>query len=105
MYRILTEPEHNLVKQQIALIGSEGVELKFEDTAIREMAKVTAEVNKSVENIGARRLHAITERIMEDISFDCSEYDPDTTVTITAEKVNEAVSPLLIKSDLSKYML
>merc|ERR1711871_332748 len=105
MYRILTEPEHNLIKQQIALIGAEGVELEFEDDAIRQMAKVTAEVNRTVENIGARRLHAVTERILEEISFDCPDYDANTTVTITADRVDTAVSEMLIKSDLSKFVL
>ena len=64
-----------LLRQQIELIGAEGVELKFEDEAIREIARMAAQLNKTVENIGARRLHTVLERIMETISFDAAEMD------------------------------
>lgn len=72
-FRILTEPEHNMIKQQQALIATEGVELIFTDAAIRQISKVAEEVNTLVDNIGARRLHTILERILEDISFSAPE--------------------------------
>ena len=72
-FRILTEPEHNMIKQQQALIATEGVELIFTDAAIRQISQVAEEVNTLVDNIGARRLHTILERILEDISFSAPE--------------------------------
>jgi len=74
MYLILTVPESNLVRQQVALIGTEKVKLSFTDEAIREVARVAFEVNSTVENIGARRLHTVIERIMDEISFDADEH-------------------------------
>ena len=74
MYLILTVPESNLVRQQVALIGTEKVKLAFTDAAIREVARVAFEVNSTVENIGARRLHTVIERIMDEISFDADEH-------------------------------
>ena len=78
LYKILTEPVANLVRQQIELIGAEGVTLTFEDDAIREIARMAAQLNKTVENIGARRLHTVMERIMENISYDAAEMDEGT---------------------------
>ena len=72
-YRILTEPDFNLIIQQTELLKTEGIELFFEDTAIREISKVAEEVNQQVDNIGARRLHTVLERIVEDISFSAPE--------------------------------
>ena len=72
-FRILTEPEHNMIKQQQALIATEGVDLIFTDPAIRRISEVAEEVNTLVDNIGARRLHTILERILEDISFNAPE--------------------------------
>lgn len=72
-YRILTEPEFNMITQQIELLRTEGIELVFEDTAVREIAKIAAEVNEQVDNIGARRLHTVIERTVEDISFDAPD--------------------------------
>ena len=72
-YRILTEPDFNLIIQQTELLKTEGIELVFEDSAIREISKVAEEVNQQVDNIGARRLHTVLERIVEDISFSAPE--------------------------------
>ena len=72
-YRILTEPDFNLIIQQTELLKTEGIELIFEDTAIREISRVAEEVNQQVDNIGARRLHTVLERIVEDISFSAPE--------------------------------
>jgi len=72
-FRILTEPEHNMIKQQQALIATEGVDLVFTEPAIRRISEVAEEVNTLVDNIGARRLHTILERILEEISFNAPE--------------------------------
>lgn len=72
-YRILVEPDFNLVTQQVELLKTEGIDLVFEDAAIREIAQVAAEINQQVDNIGARRLHTVIERIVEEISFSAPE--------------------------------
>eukprot|EP00798_Chlamydomonas_sp_ICE-L_P023952 gene23952-9523_t len=112
-YRILTEPEYNLIKQQQMLLGAEGVELEFTNDALLEIASVAAEVNKTLENIGARRLHAILEAIMEPISFDA----PDLVAAAKAEGktthktlinkalVQERVAPYLKKEDLNRHII
>jgi len=104
LYRILTEPENNLIKQQIALLETEGVKLDFPDKTIREIASVAAEVNHTIENIGARRLHTIIERIVDDVSFEGPDLKGE-TVIITPEMVQEKVVDLLHKTDLSKFVL
>lgn len=105
LYRILTEPVTNLIRQQVALMETEGVELDFSDEAIREIARVAADVNKTVENIGARRLHTVLERIVEDISYEAAEMQTGSKVTVSADIVKERVSDMLLQSDLSKYIL
>ncbi|KAF1773178.1 P-loop containing nucleoside triphosphate hydrolase [Phytophthora cactorum] len=105
LHRILTEPVTNLIKQQTELIKTEGVALNFTDDAVREIARVAAEINQTVENIGARRLHTVVEKVVEDISFDSSEMAPGSTVTITKEFVLERVGKLMKKTDLSKFIL
>ena len=105
LYKILTEPEANLVRQQIELIGTEGVTLTFGDEALREIAKTAALLNRTVENIGARRLHTVMERIMEEISFEAAEMESEKAVTVTKELVQERLSDVLSKSDLSKFIL
>jgi ATP-dependent HslUV protease ATP-binding subunit HslU len=104
MYLILTVPENNLVRQQIALLGTEKVKLAFTDEAIREVARVAFEVNSTIENIGARRLHTVIERIMDEVSFDADEH-ASKNFEIGPEYVRERVTAMLIKSDLSKYVL
>jgi len=105
LYKILTEPVANLVRQQIELIGAEGVNLVFEDDALREIARMAALLNKTVENIGARRLHTVLERIMETISFDAAEMEDGSTVTVTKETVTERLSSVTKKMDVSRYIL
>jgi len=105
LYKILTEPEANLVTQQIELIKTEGVSLAFNDDALREIAKLAAHLNRTVENIGARRLHTVIERIMEEISFQAAEMDEGEEITVTKCLVKERLSDILITSDLSKYIL
>merc|ERR1719230_1593265 len=105
LYRILTEPETNLICQQVELMRTEGVELEFDDDAIHEMAAMSAEVNTTVENIGARRLHTVIERIVEEISFSACEEQPGTVITVDENLVQERISEMLTKSDLSKFIL
>jgi len=104
MYKILTEPVSNLIRQQLELMASEDFTLTFTDSAIREIARVSFEVNKTVENIGARRLHTVIERIVEEISFDAPD-KPGETLEIDDHYVKSKVSDLLIASDLKKFIL
>lgn len=105
LYKILTEPVANLVRQQVELIGAEGVRLVFEDEALREIAKMAATLNKTVENIGARRLHTVLERIMGSISFDAAEMEAGTTVTVTKQTVEDRMQSVTKKMDVSRYIL
>ena len=102
--RILKETEANLVMQYEALIGTEGVTLKFEDEAIDEVARLSFEVNENVENIGARRLQTVMEKLLEDISFSASDRGGE-KITITADYVREQVEELVKSADLSKFIL
>lgn len=105
LYKILTEPVANLLRQQIELIGAEGVELEFEDDAIKEIARMAALLNKTVENIGARRLHTVLEKIMESISFDAAEMDKGTKVVVNKAVVEERLKHITMKADVSRYIL
>eukprot|EP00529_Nitzschia_sp_RCC80_P011958 CAMPEP_0113516982 /NCGR_PEP_ID=MMETSP0014_2-20120614/41939_1 /TAXON_ID=2857 /ORGANISM="Nitzschia sp." /LENGTH=582 /DNA_ID=CAMNT_0000413995 /DNA_START=11 /DNA_END=1759 /DNA_ORIENTATION=- /assembly_acc=CAM_ASM_000159 len=105
LYKILTEPVANLIRQQTELIGAEGVELVFEDDAIREIARMAALLNKTVENIGARRLHTVLERIMETISFEAAEMDEGSVVTVNKQVVQDRLKDVTKKTDVSRYIL
>jgi len=102
--RILKEPETSLVRQYVGLLGTEGVELIFTEDGINEIAKLAAEINTNVENIGARRLHTVMERLVEEISFSAPERQGD-TFTIDAAYVQEKVGDLAKNADLSKFIL
>jgi ATP-dependent HslUV protease ATP-binding subunit HslU len=102
--RILTEPEHSLVKQYAALLGTEKVTLTFTDDAVDALAELAADINERVENIGARRLHTVLERLLEEISFTATDKAGE-TVTVDAAYVNERVAPLAQKGDLSRFIL
>jgi ATP-dependent HslUV protease ATP-binding subunit HslU len=102
--RILTEPEHSLLKQSQALLATEKVTLEFTDDAVEALAELAADINERVENIGARRLHTVLERLLEEISFTASDRAGD-TVTVDATYVNERVAPLAQKGDLSRFIL
>ena len=102
--RILTEPEASLVKQYKALLATEKVELDFAPDAIDELARLSAEINETVENIGARRLHTVMEKLLEEISFTASEHSGE-TVVIDAKDVTERVGVLAKNADLSKFIL
>jgi ATP-dependent HslUV protease ATP-binding subunit HslU len=102
--RILTEPEHSLLKQYAALMGTEKVNLVFTDDAVDALAELAADINDKVENIGARRLHTVLERLLEDISFTATDR-PGETITVDAAYVNERVAPLAARGDLSRFIL
>ncbi len=102
--RILTEPEASLIKQYTALLATEEVRLEFAAEAIEEIADLAAEVNKSVENIGARRLHTVMERLLEEISFTASD-QAGREVTIDAAYVRDQVADLAKDADLSRFIL
>eukprot|EP01091_Cochliopodium_minus_P013371 TRINITY_DN4295_c0_g1_i1.p1 TRINITY_DN4295_c0_g1~~TRINITY_DN4295_c0_g1_i1.p1 ORF type:complete len:533 (+),score=172.11 TRINITY_DN4295_c0_g1_i1:28-1626(+) len=104
IYKILTNTEANLILQQIELLKTENVTLEFTDLAIREIARVTVHINEHIENIGARRLYTVIEKIVEEISFDCQKFK-DQTLKITPEIVVEKVGKLVEKTDLSKFIL
>lgn len=101
---ILRDTEASLIKQYEALIGTEDVTLTFEDEAIDEIARLSFEVNEQVENIGARRLHTVMEKLLDEISFSASDRGGE-TITITADYVREHVEELVKAADLSKFIL
>jgi len=103
--RILTEPQNSLVKQYVALLKTEGLDLVFEDDGIAEIARIAAQVNKRSENIGARRLHTVMEKLLDEISFKAPEMDRNKPISITAEYVKDRLDSLLENEDLSRYIL
>ena len=102
--RILTEPENALIKQYTALMETEGIELVFTDGAIEEMARIAVEVNERTEEIGARRLHTVIERVLDVLSFDASERD-DGRFEVNAEYVRERLDDIVEDQDLSRFIL
>jgi ATP-dependent HslUV protease ATP-binding subunit HslU len=102
--RILREPKNALTTQYVALIGTEGVTLTFTDDAVREIARNAAVVNDKTENIGARRLHTILERLLDELSFDATEMNGQ-TVTIDAAYVERVLAGIVKDEDLSRYVL
>jgi ATP-dependent HslUV protease ATP-binding subunit HslU len=102
--RILVEPEASLIKQYKALLATEKVTLDFTDDAIDELARLAADINSSIEDIGARRLHTLLEKLLEEISFDASD-KPGTEVKIDGIYVKERLSDFAKNTDLSKFIL
>ncbi len=102
--RILTEPEHSLLKQYTALLNTEGVSLAFADDAVDALAGLAYDINDRVENIGARRLATVLERLLEEISFSATDRTGE-HVLVDAAYVNEKVAPLASKGDLSRFIL
>jgi ATP-dependent HslUV protease ATP-binding subunit HslU len=102
--RILTEPKNALLKQYSALLETERVHVNFREDAIFEIACIAAEVNERTENIGARRLHTILERLLDDVSFSAPEM-PGKDVDIDAQYVRDRLNPILSNEDLSRYIL
>jgi ATP-dependent HslUV protease ATP-binding subunit HslU len=106
LLRILTEPEASLIKQYTALLAVENVELTFSEDGIKEMAKIAFKVNGEIENIGARRLHTMIEKILEEVSFEASAMKAGTKVNVDSEYVNKHLGDLLSsKNDLMKFVL
>jgi len=102
--RILAEPRHSLLKQYQALLGTEGVHVEFRDDAIDELATIAMRVNDQAENIGARRLHTILEKLLDELSFAAPDIG-ETTVTITREYVQQRLGEIAADQDLSRYIL
>jgi ATP-dependent HslUV protease ATP-binding subunit HslU len=102
--RILTEPKHALTKQYAELLATEGVTLQYTPDGIEALADIAFEVNRTTQNIGARRLHTILERVVEEISFEGPDL-PDKTVTIDAGYVRGRLQEILDKEDLSRFIL
>lgn len=102
--RILTEPENALTKQYIALMATEGIELVFEPEAVEEMAGIAVEVNQQTEEIGARRLHTVIERVLDTLSFDASERGEEKFI-VTAAYVREQLQDIVEDQDLSRFIL
>ncbi|XID95135.1 ATP-dependent protease ATPase subunit HslU [Paenibacillaceae bacterium WGS1546] len=102
--RILTEPENALTKQYAALLETEGIQVSFSEAAISELARMAQDVNRNMENIGARRLHTLLEKLLEDLSFEAPELQLEEMV-ITPEYVREKLSSIASNRDLSQYIL
>ena len=106
LLRILTEPEASLIKQYTALLAVENVELTFSEDGIKEMAKIAFKVNGEIENIGARRLHTMIEKILEEVSFEASAMKAGTKINVDSTYVNKHLGDLLSsKNDLMKFVL
>ena len=101
---ILTEPQNSLIKQYIGLLGTEKVKLVFDDNGIDKIAELATEINQNVENIGARRLHTILEKLLEDISFSASDMG-SATININTKYVEKNLGELIKSQDLSKFIL
>jgi ATP-dependent HslUV protease ATP-binding subunit HslU len=102
--RILREPENSLIRQYVALMGTEGVTLDFTEEAIDTLAEMSAQINQTVENIGARRLHTVLERLLDEISFSAPDRDGE-EITIDEAMVRERLEELTKNADLSKFIL
>ena len=101
---ILTETQNSLIKQYKGLLGTERVDLEFEDSGIETIATLSTEINQNVENIGARRLHTVMEKLLEEISFTASDIGP-TKIVINKEYVENSLGELIKSQDLSKFIL
>ncbi|WP_459828372.1 HslU--HslV peptidase ATPase subunit [Campylobacter concisus] len=104
LYQILTQPKNSLLKQYIALLSTENVELEFDDEAIKEIARIAHAANEKMEDIGARRLHTVIERVIEDISFEASEKSGE-KINVTKELVKERLKDVVENQDLARYIL
>lgn len=102
--RILTEPKNALIKQYVALLETEGVRVEFTTEAIQEIARLATEVNQNTDNIGARRLHTMLEKLLEDLSFEAPDIHLE-VVRITPEYIREKLSGIVGNRDLSQYIL
>jgi ATP-dependent HslUV protease ATP-binding subunit HslU len=104
LYKILTSTKNSLLKQYSAMLGVEGVDLQFDDEAIRAFAKLSVSANEKAEDIGARRLHTVIEKVIEDISFDANEHSGE-TIIITKDLVHEKLEDIVEHEDTARYIL
>eukprot|EP01155_Anaeramoeba_flamelloides_P027449 Anaeramoba_flamelloidesa825212_87.p1 GENE.a825212_87~~a825212_87.p1 ORF type:complete len:443 (-),score=17.55 a825212_87:63-1391(-) len=104
LYKILTSTKNSLLKQYTAMLGVEGVELVFDDDAVRSFAKLSVSANEKAEDIGARRLHTVIEKVIEDISFNADEHKGE-TITVTKELVHEKLEDIVEDEDTARYIL
>jgi len=104
LYKILTNTKNSLLRQYKALLGVEGVTLEFEDDAIRSFAKLSVSANEKAEDIGARRLHTVIEKVLDEISFSADEHNGE-TITVTKELVHEKLEDLASNEDTARYIL
>lgn len=104
LYKILTRPKHSLLRQHEALLKTENVELVFDDEAIQEIAKISQKANEKMEDIGARRLHTVLEKVLEDISYEASE-NSGKTITINAKLVHEKLDDIIQDDEIARYIL
>jgi len=105
LVRVLTEPKNSLLKQVVALLATEGVELVFETSGAQEIARIAAQLNERAQNIGARRLHAVVEKVLDEVSFSASEPNESKRVVVNAEYVRSKLESVLQDEDLSRYIL
>ncbi|HQH44137.1 MAG TPA: AAA family ATPase, partial [Syntrophorhabdaceae bacterium] len=103
-YRIITEPDNALIKQYKALLETENIELEFEKDAIEEITEIAQRINEMTENIGARRLYTVMEKLLDDISYSAPDME-EKKIIITREYVREKLGEFLEKEDLSRYIL
>jgi ATP-dependent HslUV protease ATP-binding subunit HslU len=104
LYRILTEPKHSLIKQYQALMDVEGVSLRFEEEALRAIAHYSLTANEKTEDIGARRLHTVLEKVLEEISFSADEYAGE-EVSIGKTLIEEKIGSVVEDEDATRYIL
>ena len=104
-FRILTQPENALIKQYKAMLETEKVKLNFSIESIKEVARIAAEVNEQVENIGARRLHTILSILLEDILYDVPDKNKKKIIEIDEDLVNVKLNKIVKNRDLSRYIL
>ncbi|MBW1920527.1 MAG: HslU--HslV peptidase ATPase subunit, partial [Deltaproteobacteria bacterium] len=102
--RILKEPKNALITQYKALLETEGIELSFEESAVREIASIASKVNERMENIGARRLHTVMEKLLDEISFDAPDMD-ENKIVIDRKYVSDKLKDILEDENLSQYIL
>jgi len=102
--RILTEPKHALTKQYVELLATEGVRLEFTRDGIETLAEIACEVNRTAQNIGARRLHTILERVVEEVSYEGPDLK-NKQVVINGNYVRDRLTTILEKEDLTKFIL
>jgi ATP-dependent HslUV protease ATP-binding subunit HslU len=104
LVRVLTEPKNALTKQVSALLATEGIELQFEPSGVQEIARIAAQLNERAQNIGARRLHAVVEKVLDEVSFNATEMN-EKSVVVDAEYVRGKLEKILQDEDLSRYIL